>query len=93
MGKHYRRVGFTATQSAELWDRWQKGEGLKSIGRALSKPSSSIFGHLKPRGGIRPQERRRSRLSLSLAEREEISRGIVAERWSSAVDGEPRDSS
>jgi hypothetical protein len=31
----YHRVGFTAAQSAELWERWKKGEGLKSIGRAF----------------------------------------------------------
>jgi len=79
MGKSYQRVGFTAAQSAELWDRWQKGEGLKSIGRVLGKPSSCIFSHLRPTGGIRPRVRRRSRLALTLAEREEISRGIVAE--------------
>jgi IS30 family transposase len=80
MGRHYQRVGFTPAQSAELWDRWQKGEGLKSIGGVLGKPSSSIFSHLKPTGGIRPLVRRRSRLALTLAEREEISRGLVAER-------------
>jgi IS30 family transposase len=80
MGRHYRRVGFTLAQSAELWDRWQKGEGLKSIGRVLGKPSSCIFSHIKPTGGIRPPSRRRSPLALTLAEREEISRGLVAER-------------
>ena len=80
MGGHYKRAGFTPAQSAELWDRWQKGEGLKSIGRVLAKPSSCIFSHLKPTGGIRPPVRRRSRLALTLAEREEISRGLVAER-------------
>jgi len=78
MTRRYQRVGFTAAQSAELWDRWQKGEGLKSIGRVLGKPSSCIFSHLRPTGGIRPRVRRRSRLALTLAEREEISRGIVA---------------
>ena len=80
MRRKYRRVGFTAAQSAELWDRWRKGEGLTSIGRAFGKPSSCIFSHLRPTGGIRPRVRRRSRLALSLAEREEISRGLVAER-------------
>ena len=80
MRKKYIRVGFTAAQKTELWDRWQKGEGLKSIGRAFGKPSSSIFNHLRPTGGIRPGERRRSRLSLTVSEREEISRGIVAAR-------------
>ena len=76
----YHRVGFTAAQSAELWERWKKGEGLKAIGRVLGKPSSCIFAHLRPSGGIRPPPRRRSRLALTLAEREEISRGIVAGR-------------
>ena len=71
------RVGFTAAQSAELWERWKKGEGLKSIGRAFGKPSSCIFAHLRPSGGIMPPARRRSRLALTMAEREEISRGIV----------------
>jgi len=78
MGKRYRRLGFTAAQSAEVWEGWQRGASLKEIGRALGKPSSSIFNHLKPTGGIRPRERRRSELSLTLAEREEISRGIAA---------------
>ena len=77
MKKKYIRVGFTAAQSSELWDRWRKGEGLKSIGRVLGKPSSCIFNHLRPSGGIRPAERARSRLALTLAEREEISRGLV----------------
>ena len=73
----YHRVGLTAAQRAELWERWKKGEGLKSIGRAFGKPSSCIFAHLRPSGGIMPPARRRSRLALTMAEREEISRGIV----------------
>ncbi len=80
MGRQYKRVGFTPAQSAALWDNWQKGVGLTSIGRLLGKPSSCIFSHLRPTGGIRPPARRRSRLALTLAEREEISRGTVAER-------------
>src|SRR5262245_46277547 len=73
MKRKYRRVGFTAAQSAELWKRWRAGEGLKSIGRAFGKPSSCIFAHIRPSGGITPSARRRSRLALTLAEREEIS--------------------
>ncbi len=80
MKRKYHRVGFTAAQRAELWERWQKGEGLKSIGRVIGKPSSCVLGHLSPSGGIRPPPRRRSSLSLTLAEREEISRGLVAEQ-------------
>jgi hypothetical protein len=80
MKRKYRRVGFTAAQSVELWKRWRTGEGLKSIGRAFGKPSSCIFAHIRPSGGITPPVRRRSRLALTLAEREEISRGLAAGR-------------
>jgi IS30 family transposase len=79
MGQRYRR-GLTTAQKTELWDRWQRGESLKAIGRAFGKPSSSIYCLVSPHGGIRPAERRRSRLALTLPEREEISRGIVAQR-------------
>ena len=70
--------GFTAAEKTELWDRWQRGESLKAIGRAFGKPSSSIYFQLAPFGGIRPAPRRRSRLALTLAEREEISRAVAA---------------
>ncbi len=80
MKRRYHRVGFTAAQSADLWERWRKGEGLKSIGRVFGKTSSSVFAHIKPTGGIRPPARRRSRLALTLSEREEISRGLAAGR-------------
>ena len=72
------RRGFTVGEKSELWDRWQKGESLKAIGRAFGKPSSSIYFQISPYGGIRPLPWRRSRLALTLSEREEISRGIVA---------------
>lgn len=73
-----RRGMVPPAESAEIWDRWQRGEGLRLIGRALGKTSSQIFAHLKPHGGIRPAPRRRSRRALSLDEREEISRGMAA---------------
>ncbi len=79
MRQRYRR-GYTAAEKTELWDRWQRGESLKAIGRAFCKPSSSIYFQLAPHGGIRPAPRRRSRLALTLSEREEISRGIVAQQ-------------
>jgi IS30 family transposase len=77
MRQRRKRCHYTATQSAEIWDRWQKGEGLKSIGRVFGKTSSSIFAHISPTGGMRPPPRRRCMLALTLAEREEISRGLV----------------
>jgi IS30 family transposase len=78
--KPYHRVGFSAAQSTELWERWKKGESLEAIARALGKSHSCIQAHMRPHGGIRPPSRRRSRLALTLREREEISRGLVAGR-------------
>ena len=86
MDQGFRR-GFTAAEKAELWDRWQRGESLKAIGRAFGKPSSSIYFQLSPHGGIRPTPRRRSRLALTLSEREEISRGIAVRRSARSMAG------
>jgi IS30 family transposase len=63
-----------------MWDRWQKGESLNSIARLFDRHHSAIRGILVRTGGIRPAEKRRSRLALTQAEREEISRGVVAGR-------------
>jgi IS30 family transposase len=61
-----------------MWERWQKGETLHQIARLFDRYHSSIQGILAETGGIRPAERRRSRLALTLTEREEISRALVA---------------
>jgi IS30 family transposase len=71
-----RRIYYTQAQKSEIWDRWQRGESMSSIGRLFDRGSSSIYSVLSPTGGIRPAERTRSRLALSLADREEISRGL-----------------
>ena len=78
--KHRRRIYYSAAQRAEIWDRWRRGESMHDIGRLFDRGHSSIFQVLAATGGIRPQPRRRSRLALTLAEREEISRGLVAGR-------------
>jgi IS30 family transposase len=72
-----RRIYFTSKQKSEIWDRWQRGESMSSIGRLFDRDSSSIYPLLSRTGGIRPPERRRSRLALTLVEREVISRGIA----------------
>lgn len=72
------RPGLTLQQKTELWSRWKAGQSLSDIGRALGKHAGSIFGVLMSRGGIAPLVRTRSSLSLSIQEREEISRGLVA---------------
>jgi IS30 family transposase len=72
------RILFTETIRTKVWERYQRGESLWAIARSLYRHSSSIYSVLAPTGGIRPPERRRSTLALTLSEREEISRGIVA---------------
>lgn len=72
------RIYYTETDKALMWDRWQKGDSLNSIARHFDRHHSAIQGVLSRTGGIRPPQRRRAALALTLAEREEISRGVVA---------------
>ncbi|MBU2934886.1 MULTISPECIES: IS30 family transposase [Pacificibacter] len=74
--KYRRRIYYSSLPRAEIWDRWQRGESMSSIGRVFDRKSSSVFSVISPTGGIRPVDRKRSRKTLSLAEREEISRGL-----------------
>lgn len=74
--KQRRRIYYSTAQRAEIWDRWEAGESMKSIGRRFDRSSSSMFSVISPAGGIRPAERRRASTTLSLGEREEISRGL-----------------
>src|SRR5499433_4595610 len=78
--KYRQRIYYSASQRALIWDRWQKGETLHQIAGLFDRYHSSIQGILAETGGIRPAERRRCRSALSLAEREEISRGVIARR-------------
>jgi IS30 family transposase len=73
-----KQARLSCTQRNEIWNRWKTGQTLHEIGRAYGKPHSSIRCLLLPRGGIPPAARRRSRLALTLAEREDISRGIAS---------------
>jgi IS30 family transposase len=73
-----KRFGLSAPEKRDIWSRWKAGQSLHEIGRAFDKPHSSIRCLLLPRGGIPPAARRRSRLALTLGERENISRGIAS---------------
>jgi len=72
------RLGLSAIDKREIWSRWKAGETLHEIGRAYSKCHNTIRAVLLPRGGIPPLARRRSRLALTFAEREDISRGMAS---------------
>src|SRR5262245_50815285 len=74
--KQRRRIYYSAVQRSEIWDRWQAGESMSSIGRRFNRESSSVFSLISPTGGIRPPVRRRAKRTLTLSEREEISRWL-----------------
>jgi IS30 family transposase len=76
--KYRTRIYYTEADKALMWDRWQRGESLRSIARHFGRNHPSIQGILSRTGGLRPPRRRRSRWALTQAEREEISRRIVA---------------
>ena len=78
--KYRTRIYYTEAQKALMWDRWQQGDSMKEIAQLFDRHHSSIQGIISRAGGIRPPQRRRSSRSLTLAEREEISRGIAAGR-------------
>jgi len=71
--KYRSRVYYTEEQKALVWERWQKGDSLQKIAQLFDQNHSVVQGILVRTGGIRPAPRRRSRLALTLAEREEIS--------------------
>jgi IS30 family transposase len=73
-----RRSWYSATERRELWERWRRGESVSEIARALDRGPGTVDRVLRKRGGLPPPERRRSRLALTPAEREEISRGVAA---------------
>jgi IS30 family transposase len=72
--------GLSAQEKAELWRRWKAGETVAQIARTMGKHELALFGVVRSYGGIAPRERCRSRLALTLGEREEISRGLCAQR-------------
>ena len=85
---HRRRRHYTQSEKSEMWDRWQRGESLNEIGRRFgTQGHSSVHRIFSETGGIRPLERRRSSRSLSMSEREEISRGLIAGRSIRSIAG------
>ena len=82
------RRGLSACERVELWRRWKDGQSLSDIGRALGKPPGSVHGFLSSAGGIEPQMRRRGPRTLSLADREEISRGVSSGKSLRSIAGQ-----
>ena len=72
------RFGLSAVQKSDMWQRWRAGQSLHEIGRAFGKEHSSIRCLVSRHGGFVPAVRRRSLRALTLAEREDISRGLAS---------------
>ena len=70
-------LGLSVQETSELWRRWKAGETVSQIARAMGRKEGVLLGGVRPHGGIAPRVRCRSRLALTLAEREEISRGLA----------------
>lgn len=71
------RIYYSASQKAMMWERWREGWTLHEIGKLFDRSHSSIHRIISETGGIRPPERRRSRLALTLDERVQISLGLA----------------
>ncbi len=71
------RPSMSAAEKAEVWRRWKQGESVSDIGRALGRFRKQVHRVVAAHGGVPPRARTRSRCALTLAEREEISRGLA----------------
>ena len=72
-----RRVKLSVNQRTDTRCHWKAGQSLHEIGRAFGKSHVVVHFLLARHGGIAPAARRRSLRTLTLAEREDISRGIA----------------
>lgn len=75
--KQRSRIYYSEADKALMWDRWEKGDTLHAIAKLFDRHHPSIQGVLVRTGGIRPPKRTRAARALSVAEREEISRGLA----------------
>ena len=75
--KYRTRTYYTDSQKALMWQRWKEGWTLHQIAQLFNRAHTSVQGILARTGGIRPPQRNRSAIALTLAEREEISRAVV----------------
>ena len=73
-----RSWGLSAEEQEELWARWRQGESLRLIARRLGKRGPSIRAFVLQTGGVRQRPPLRPARSLTVVEREEISRGLAA---------------
>jgi len=69
----------STAEHSKLWAQWREGRSAGEIARQLCRGRHAIQCVVAHHGGSAPAERTRAADRLSLAQREEISRGISAE--------------
>ena len=72
------RIYYSDSQKALMWERWKQGWTLQEIAKRFDRGHTSVQKILAESGGFRPADRSRAATALTLAEREEISRAMVA---------------
>src|SRR4029453_12943868 len=72
--KNRARTYYTDGQKALMWERWKAGWTLHQIAHLFNRAHTSVRGVLAQTGGIRPPQRSRCAIALTLAQREELSR-------------------
>ena len=78
--KRRTRNHYTDTQKAVMWARWKEGWTLHQIAHLFDRAHTSVRGVLARTGGIRPPERIRAAVALTLTDREAISRAMAEGR-------------
>ena len=84
--RRYGPVGLSSAERADIWCRWKAGYHVREIARAFGRDHGSIRSLLARRGGIAPGVRTRGGLTLTLKEREDISRGIASGESGRSID-------
>ena len=70
----------TDIKKTTIWNLWCSGSPMSVIASEINKPPATVFSYLQYHGGIEPRRRYRSIFTLSLSERENISRGLATGR-------------
>lgn len=78
-------VGLSSSERSDMWSRWKTGFHVRQIARAFGRDHGSIRNLLLQQGGIAPAARARAVIALTLAEREDVSRGIAADESARAI--------
>lgn len=78
--KRRTRNHYTDTQKAVMWARWKEGWTLHQIAHLFDRAHTSVRGVLARTGGIRPPDRIRAAVALTLTDREAISRAMAEGR-------------